>query len=144
MGVKTYAAKAGDINREWFVVDAAGKSLGRLASEIASILRGKRKPMFTPGLDVGDFVIVVNADKVSVTGGKMLAKRYYRHSQYPGGLTETSLEQMLQKHPRRVLMFAVRGMLPKNRLGRKQLKKLKVYVGGSHPHAAQQPKPLEI
>jgi len=142
--VKTYATKASDINREWFVVDAAGQNLGRLATKIATILRGKHKPIFTPGLDVGDFVIVINADKVEVTGRKLEQKKYYRHSLYPGGLTETSLQKMLQTHPTRVIEFAVRGMLPKNRLGRAVIKKLKIYAGGTHPHEAQQPQPLEV
>ena len=140
---KTYAVKADDIQREWFVVDAEGKNLGRLATQIATILRGKHKPSFSPGMDVGDFVIVVNAGKVTVTGNKMAAKKYYRHSLYPGGLTKVTLEEMLKKHPTRVVSHAVRGMLPKNRLGRQQIKKLKVYAGKSHPHQAQQPKPLE-
>lgn len=142
--MKTYATKASDINREWFVVDAAGQNLGRLATKIATILRGKHKPIFTPGLDVGDFVIVINADKVEVTGRKLEQKKYYRHSLYPGGLTETSLQKMLQTHPTRVIEFAVRGMLPKNRLGRAVIKKLKIYAGGTHPHEAQQPQPLEV
>jgi len=141
---KTYAVKADDIQREWFVVDAEGKNLGRLATQIATILRGKHKPSFSPSMDVGDFVIVVNAEKVTVTGNKMAAKKYYRHSLYPGGLTEVTLEEMLKKHPTRVISHAVRGMLPKNRLGRQQIKKLKVYAGDSHPHQAQQPKPLEF
>jgi len=142
--VKTYSVKASEIEREWFVVDAAGKNLGRLATEIATILRGKHKPIFTPSMDVGDFVVVVNADKITVTGRKLKDKMYYRHSLYPGGLKAVSLEVMLQKHPTRVIRYAVRGMLPKNRLGRKIIKKLKVYAGSSHPHAAQQPKPLDI
>ena len=142
--MKTYSVKASEIEREWFVVDAAGKNLGRLATEIATILRGKHKPIFTPSMDVGDFVVVVNADKITVTGRKLKDKMYYRHSLYPGGLKAVSLEVMLQKHPTRVLRYAVRGMLPKNRLGRRIIKKLKVYAGSSHPHAAQKPKPLEI
>jgi len=141
---KTYAVKADDIQREWFVVDAEGKNLGRLATQIAKILRGKHKPSFSPSMDVGDFVIVVNAEKVTVTGNKMAAKKYYRHSLYPGGLTEVTLEEMLKKHPTRVISHAVRGMLPKNRLGRQLIKKLKVYAGASHPHQAQQPTPLDI
>jgi large subunit ribosomal protein L13 len=141
--VKTYYAKQADIQREWFVVDAAGQNLGRLATRIATVLRGKHKPIFTPSMDTGDFVIVVNADKIAVTGRKLDQKMYYRYSGYPGGLTETSLRRMLQTHPTRVVEFAVRGMLPKNRLGRAMLKKLKVYAGDSHPHQAQQPKPLE-
>lgn len=140
--VKTYVVKASEIQREWFVVDAADQNLGRLASHIAMILRGKHKPTYTPGLDVGDFVIVINAGKVAVTGNKLADKRYYRHSLYPGGLTSKTLGRMLETHPERVLELAVRGMLPKNKLGRAMFKKLKVYAGDSHPHAAQQPKPL--
>ena len=140
--MKTYAVKAAEIEREWWVVDAEGANLGRLASEIAKVLRGKHKPTFTPGLDVGDFVIVVNADKVAVTGNKLQDKRYYRYSQYPGGLRSRTLEEMLERFPERVIQHAVRGMLPKNRLGRQLLKKLKVYAGGEHPHAAQKPKQL--
>lgn len=142
--MKTYSAKQSDIQREWFVVDAAGENLGRLATRIATVLRGKHKPIFTPSMDTGDFVIVVNADKVAVTGRKLDQKMYYRYSGYPGGLTETSLRRMLETHPTRVIEFAVRGMLPKNRLGRAMLKKLKVYAGGTHPHQAQQPKPLDV
>ncbi|MHB1294488.1 MAG: 50S ribosomal protein L13 [Anaerolineae bacterium] len=141
--MKTYVVKASEIQHEWFVVDAQGETLGRLATRIATVLSGKNKPIYTPGMDVGDFVIVVNADKVAVTGRKMEQKMYYRHSHYPGGLTETSLEKMLATHPTRVIEFAVKGMLPKNRLGRAMIRKLKVYAGGTHPHAAQQPKPLE-
>lgn len=142
MGLKTYSVKASEIEREWFVVDAAGQNLGRLASRIATILRGKHKPIYTPSMDVGDYVIVVNAKKVAVTGRKLENKMYYRHSLYPGGLKETSLQDMLAKHPSRVIEHAVRGMLPKNRLGRSMIKKLKVYAGDSHPHAAQKPQPL--
>ncbi|HHX43010.1 MAG TPA: 50S ribosomal protein L13 [Chloroflexi bacterium] len=142
--MKTYSAKRDDIQREWFVVDAAGQNLGRLATRIATVLRGKHKPIFTPSMDTGDFVIVVNADKIAVTGRKLDQKMYYRYSGYPGGLKETSLRRMLDTHPTRVIEFAVRGMLPKNRLGRAMLKKLKVYAGGTHPHAAQKPKPLEL
>jgi len=142
--VKTYSIKASEIEREWFVVDAQGQNLGRLATRIATILRGKHKPTFTPGMDVGDFVIVMNADKITVTGNKMQEKMYYRHSLYPGGLRETSLESMLAKHPERVVEHAVRGMLPKNRLGRAMMKKLKVYAGGNHPHQAQKPRALEL
>jgi len=142
--VKTYTVKKGDIEREWYVVDAQGKTLGRLASEIAKILRGKHKPVYVPHLDCGDFVIVVNAEKVRVTGKKLDQKFYYRHSGYPGGLKSISLRDQLQKHPTRVLEAAVRGMLPKNRLGRAMMKKLKIYAGGSHPHQAQQPKVLEL
>jgi len=142
--VKTYSAKPEDIKREWFLVDAEGKTLGRLASRIAEILRGKHKPLYTPHLDCGDYVIVINADKIRVTGRKLDQKIYYRHSGYPGGLKSITLRDQLQKHPERVLEAAVRGMLPKNRLGRKMFKKLKVYASDSHPHQAQQPKLLEL
>jgi large subunit ribosomal protein L13 len=142
--VKTYTVGKDDIKREWYVVDAQGKTLGRLASEIASILRGKHKPIYAPHLDCGDYVIVVNAEKVRVTGKKLDQKFYYRHSGYPGGLKSINLRDQLQRHPTRVLQAAVRGMLPKNRLGRAMIKKLKVYAGGSHPHQAQQPKVLEL
>lgn len=142
--MKTYTARAEDIEREWFLVNAEGKTLGRLASEIAQVLRGKHKPIYTPHLDCGDFVVVVNAEKVQVTGRKLDQKMYYRHTGYPGGIKSISLRNQLQKHPERVLEAAVRGMLPKNRLGRKMFKKLKVYAGNSHPHQAQQPKVLEL
>jgi large subunit ribosomal protein L13 len=142
--VKTYTVGAKDIEREWYLVNAEGKTLGRLAAEIAKVLRGKHKPIYTPHLDCGDYVIVVNADKVRVTGRKLDQKMYYRHSGYPGGIKSISLRNQLQKHPGRVLQAAVRGMLPRNPLGRKMLKKLKVYAGGSHPHQAQQPKVLEL
>ena len=142
--MKTYTARAEDLEREWFLVNAEGKTLGRLASEIAQVLRGKHKPIYTPHLDCGDYVIVVNAEKVQVTGRKLDQKMYYRHTGYPGGIKSISLRNQLQKHPERVLQAAVRGMLPKNRLGRKMLKKLKVYAGDSHPHKAQQPKSLEL
>jgi len=142
--VKTYIVRKGDIKREWYVVDAQGKTLGRLASEIASILRGKHKPIYAPHLDCGDYVIVVNAEKVRVTGKKLDQKFYHRHTGYPGGLKSINLRDQLQRHPTRVLQAAVRGMLPKNRLGRAMIKKLKVYAGGSHPHQAQQPKVLEL
>ncbi|RME86277.1 MAG: 50S ribosomal protein L13 [Caldilineae bacterium] len=141
---KTYSAKASEIEREWFVVDAEGKTLGRLATEIARILRGKHKPIYTPHVDCGDYVIVINADKIRVTGKRLDQKIYYRHSGYIGGLKSTSLRTMLERHPERVLELAVKGMLPKNRLGRKMFKKLKVYARPDHPHAAQQPKPLEL
>jgi large subunit ribosomal protein L13 len=142
--VKTYTVKKGDIKREWYVVDAQGKTLGRLASEIAKILRGKHKPIYMSHLDCGDYVIVVNAEKVRVTGKKLDRKFYYRHSGYPGGLKSINLRDQLQRHPTRVLEAAVRGMLPKNRLGRAMIKKLKVYAGSSHPHQAQRPKVLEL
>ena len=141
---KTYMAKPGEVKREWYVVDATGKTLGRLAAEIATILRGKHKPQYTPHVDVGDFVIVVNAEKIAVTGRKLDQKRYYRHSGYPGGLRSVTLRQQLERHPDRVIRAAVKGMLPKNRLGRRMLKKLKVYAGPEHPHQAQQPKPLDL
>ena len=142
--MKTYVATAADRERNWLVVDASGQTLGRLATQIADALRGKRKSTYTPHVDTGDFVIVVNAEKISVTGNKRQAKRYYRHSGYPGGLKSRSLEDMLERRPEEVLRLAVKGMLPRNRLARKQLTKLKVYAGPDHPHAAQQPQPMEI
>ena len=144
MLVKTYTPKAKDIERVWWVVDAEGETLGRLASKIAPILRGKHKPSFAPNLDVGDFVIVINCDKIVVTGNKMDEKMYYRHSGYPGGLTETVLRDNLRRFPDRPLREAVKGMLPKNALGRQTLSKLKIYAGSEHPHAAQKPNPLEL
>ena len=135
--MKTYSTKASEIKREWHVVDAEGKVLGRLATEVARLLRGKHKPIYSPHLDTGDYVVVVNAEKVRVTGKKARQKIYYRHSGYPGGLKEITLEQMLAKHPTRVIEHAVNGMLPKNALGRAMLRKLKVYAGPTHPHAAQ-------
>lgn len=142
--MKTYVTKPDDIQREWWIVDAQGKTLGRVASEVAKVLRGKHKPYYTPNLDCGDFVIVVNADKVEVSGNKLDEKRYYRHSGYPGGIRNLTLREMLQKHPRRAMRRAVWGMLPHNRLGRRMIKKLKVYAEGTHKHEAQQPQPLEI
>lgn len=142
--MKTYVVKASEIQREWFVVDAAGLSLGHLAVKIANILRGKHKPIYTPSMDVGDFVIVVNAGKITVTGNKLEEKAYYSYSGYPSGLKETRLRDMLVKHPTRVIEHAVKGMLPKNRLGRAMIKKLKVYAGATHPHGAQQPKPMGL
>jgi large subunit ribosomal protein L13 len=142
--MKTYIPKPEETNRDWLVVDAEGKILGRLATEIASRLRGKHKPEFTPHLDTGDFVVVVNAEKIAVTGGKQDKKIYYRHTGYPGGIRGTSLRTMLEKKPEEVIIHAVRGMLPKNRLGRQLLKKLKVYAGPEHPHGAQSPKALEL
>jgi len=142
--VKTYAVKASEIDREWFVVDAEGKTLGRLATKIATVLRGKHKAIYTPSMDAGDFVIVVNADKIAVTGKKLQNKKYYRYSGYPGGLRETTLQRMLETHPERVIEHAVRGMLPKTKLGRKMIKKLKVYAGATHPHAAQKPRELAL
>ncbi len=141
---KTFSAKPHEIERQWFVVDASGKTLGRLATEIASILRGKHKPIYTPHVDCGDFVIVINADKIRVTGKRLDQKIYYRHSGYIGGLKKISLRRMLDTHPERVLQLAVKGMLPKNRLGRKMFKKLKVYAAPTHPHTAQKPQPLEL
>ncbi len=141
--MKTYSAKPGEITREWYLVDAEGKTLGRLATQIADTLRGKRKPQFTPHVDTGDFVIVVNAEKIHVTGNKLDQKRYYRHSGYPGGLRSRTLREQLDRRPTEVLRVAVKGMLPKNRLARQQITKLKIYAGPEHPHEAQNPKPLE-
>ncbi|HEX3237701.1 MAG TPA: 50S ribosomal protein L13 [Gaiellaceae bacterium] len=141
--MKTYSAKPGEITREWYLVDAEGKTLGRLATQIADTLRGKRKPQFTPHVDTGDFVIVVNAEKIQVTGNKLDQKRYYRHSGYPGGLRSRTLREQLDRRPTEVLRVAVKGMLPKNRLARQQITKLKIYAGPEHPHEAQNPKPLE-
>lgn len=141
---KTYYPKPGDVAKTWFLVDAAGQNLGRLASRIAQVLLGKNKPQFTPGVDVGDFVIVVNAGKISVTGKKLDDKFYYRYSGYPGGMTEISLRNQLAKFPDRVIKAAVWGMLPHNRYGRKLMKNLKIYPGVEHPHAAQKPKKLEL
>ena len=140
--MRTYSTKPEDIKREWFVIDATGMTLGRLASQIATVLKGKHKPIYSPHLDTGDFVIVVNAHKVRVTGRKLDQKFYYRHSGYPGGLKEISLRDQLNRHPDRVIRFAVRGMLPKNRLGRQMIKKLKIYATPGHPHEAQQPRPF--
>lgn len=142
--MKTFVAKPHEVNRKWFLVDADGEILGRVASRVASLLRGKHKPIYTPHVDCGDHVIIINADKVRVTGRKATQKRYYRHSGYPGGLRSDTYEQLMQKSPERVLEKAVWGMLPHNKLGRKMYKKLKVYVGESHPHAAQQPEKLEL
>ena len=142
--MKTYVTKPAEVERAWFVVDAEGQTLGRLASHVATVLRGKHKPIYSPSVDCGDYVIVLNADKVAVTGKRLEQKRYYRHSLYIGGLKEISLRDQLQQHPERVIESAVRGMLPKNALGRKMFKKLKVYAGGEHPHAAQLPQPYEL
>ncbi|MBV8563068.1 MAG: 50S ribosomal protein L13 [Actinobacteria bacterium] len=142
--MKTYSAKPGEITREWFLVDADGQTLGRLATQIADTLRGKRKPQFTPHVDTGDFVIVINAEKIQVTGNKLDQKRYYRHSGYPGGLRSRTLRDQLERRPTEVLRVAVRGMLPKNRLARQQLTKLKIYAGPEHPHGAQNPRPLDL
>ena len=140
---KTYVTKASDIDREWLVVDATGEILGRLATRIAAMFRGKHKPYYAPNLDTGDFVIVVNGSKISVTGNRLDDKLYRRHTGYPGGLKEITLRRMMEKHPERVIRFAVKGMLPKNKLGRQMLKKLKVYSGAEHPHTAQRPRVLE-
>ena len=141
---KTYSAKPHEIERTWYVVDAEGKTLGRLATEIARILRGKHKPIYTPHVDTGDYVVVINADKIRVTGKRLDQKIYYRHSGYMGGLKAVSLRRMLETHPERVIEHAVKGMLPKNRLGRQMYKKLKVYASPDHPHQAQKPQPLEL
>jgi large subunit ribosomal protein L13 len=142
--MKTYVAKPTDRERNWLIVDADGQTLGRLATQIADALRGKRKPTYTPHIDTGDFVVVVNAEKIAVTGKKLTDKRYYRHSGYPGGLKSRSLQEMLDRRPEEVIRIAVKGMLPRNRLARRQITKLKVYAGPNHPHAAQQPQPMEI
>ena len=139
--MKTYTAKPGEITRDWYVVDADGKTLGRLATQIADTLRGKRKPMYTPHVDTGDFVVVVNAEKIAVTGNKLDQKMYYRHSGYPGGLKSRTLREQLDRRPTEVLRKAVKGMLPKNRLARQQITKLKIYAGPEHPHEAQNPQP---
>jgi large subunit ribosomal protein L13 len=142
--MRTYQATAQDRERGWFVVDAEGKTLGRLATQIADALRGKRKPTYTPHVDVGDFVIVVNAEKIVVTGKKLEDKRYWRHSGYPGGIRFQTLGSLLEKRPEEAIRRAVKGMLPRNRLARQQLRKLKVYAGPEHPHQAQKPQTLEI
>jgi len=142
--MKTFVATPKTRQRDWYVIDAEGKTLGRLATQIADALRGKRKPEYTPHVDTGDFVVVVNAEKVRVTGNKRSDKLYRRHSGYPGGLRSRSLGQMLERRPEEVIRLAVRGMLPRNRLARQQLGKLKVYAGPDHPHEAQKPAPLEI
>ena len=142
--MKTYVANSNDRQREWLVVDATGLTLGRLATRIADALRGKNKPEYTPHVDTGDFVIVINAEKISVTGKKMTDKKYYRHSGYPGGLKTRTLAEMLERRPEEVIRKAVKGMLPRNRLARKQITKLKVYAGPEHPHVAQKPQTMEI
>ena len=142
--MKTYITNPAEVERQWVVVDAQGQTLGRLATRVATILRGKHKPGFSPSVDCGDYVIVINADKIHVTGRRMDQKMYYRHSGYPGGLSEISLRDQLEQFPTRPIEAAVRGMLPKNKLGRKVFKKLKVYAGEEHPHQAQQPVPLEL
>ena len=142
--MKTYVTKQSEVERKWYVVDAAGQTLGRLASEVARVLRGKHKPIYSPSVDTGDYVIVVNAERIHVTGRKLDQKIYYRYSGYPGGLKQITLRNLLQKHPTRVIKHAVKGMLPKNKLGRRMFKKLRVYAGPDHPHAAQQPSTLEF
>jgi large subunit ribosomal protein L13 len=142
--MKTWNAKPGEVERNWYLVDADGKTLGRLATQIADTLRGKRKPQYTPHVDTGDFVVVVNAEKIAVTGKKLDEKLYYRHSGYPGALKSRPLREELERRPTEVLRTAVRGMLPRTRLGRAQLTKLKIYAGPEHPHEAQDPKPLAV
>ena len=142
--MKTYWTKEEDVVRQWFVVDAEGETLGRLASQIAAVLRGKHKPIYNPSVDAGDYVVVVNAEKIHTTGRRLDQKMYYKHSGYVGGLKERTLREELERYPERVLYRAVKGMLPKNILGRKMLRKLKVYAGPEHPHQAQQPEPLEF
>ena len=142
--MKSYMARPQQVERKWYVVDAEGQTLGRLASELARILRGKNKPQYTPHIDVGDFVVVVNADRINVSGRKAEQKVYRRHTGYPGGLRETSYEQMLDRKPTEILRKAVYGMMPKTRLARQQFKKLKIYAGSGHPHEAQMPEPYEV
>ena len=141
---RTFSPKPDDVQRDWLIIDAEDVVLGRLASHVAALLRGKHKPTFAPHMDMGDFVIIINADKVALTGSKLLQKKAYRHSGYPGGLTATTYSELLEKHPERAVEKAVRGMLPKNSIGRAQLTKLKVYTGSEHPHAAQQPTPYTL
>jgi large subunit ribosomal protein L13 len=142
--VRTYTPKPGDVERQWYVIDASDVVLGRLATHVATLLRGKHKPVFAPHIDIGDFVVVVNAGKVALTGAKAEQKKAYRHSGYPGGLSATSYTELLAKNPRRAVEKAVKGMLPHNKLSRRQITKLKVYAGPEHPHAAQKPIPFEI
>lgn len=144
MRVKTYTPKPSEIERKWYLVDAEGQTLGRLASRIASVLRGKHKPTFTPNLDTGDYVVVINAEKIQVTGRKGRDKLYYRHSRYPGGLRSLSFDEMIDRHPDRVIRLAVKGMMPRGPLGREMMSKLKIYAGENHPHSAQQPQPLKM
>lgn len=144
MTTKTYTPKAGDVVAQWWTIDAQDLVLGRLATKIATLLRGKHKPQFTPYLDTGDYVVVLNADKVAVTGQRMTEKMYYRYSGFPGGLAEESLQDLLKRQPERVIRLAVRGMLPRNRLGRQMLDKLKIYPGTEHPHGGQTPKALDL
>ncbi|MDE0097075.1 MAG: 50S ribosomal protein L13 [Gammaproteobacteria bacterium] len=142
--MKTFSAKPKEVKRDWYLVDATDKVLGRLAAEVAHRLRGKHKPEYTPHVDTGDYIVVINAEKVAVTGNKANAKVYHRHTGYPGGIKSIVYKDMLERHPARVIEMAVKGMLPKNKLGRAMFAKLRVYAGGEHAHAAQQPKPLEI
>ena len=142
--MNTYVTKQNDIKRDWYVVDAQGQTLGRLATRIAAVLKGKHKPIYSPSMDTGDYVVVINAKKIVATGRKLDEKMYYRHTGYPGGLRQINLRDQLTKHPERVISAAVRGMLPHNRLGRAMFKKLKVYAGAEHPHAAHKPKTLEL
>jgi len=142
--MKTYSAKAETVERDWFIVDAEGKTLGRLATEIATRLRGKHKPEYTPHVDTGDYIVVVNAEKIGVTGNKATQKAYYSHTGYPGGLKDITFDKLIEKAPERVIQSAVKGMLPRGPLGREMFRKLKVYVGAAHPHAAQQPQALEL
>ncbi|MCS5587156.1 MAG: 50S ribosomal protein L13 [Porticoccaceae bacterium] len=142
--MKTYSAKAESVERDWYLVDAAGKTLGRLASELASRLRGKHKPEYTPHVDTGDYMVVINAEKVAVTGNKATKKIYYSHTEYPGGIKDINFEQLIAKAPERAIQSAVKGMLPKGPLGREMFRKLKIYAGSEHPHAAQQPQTLDL
>ena len=142
--MKTWNAKPGEVARDWYLVDAEGQTLGRLATRIADTLRGKTKPEYTPHVDTGDFVVVVNAEKIAVTGSKLDSKMYYRHSGYPGGLRQRTLREQLERRPTEVLRVAVKGMLPKNKLASAQLRKLKIYAGPAHPHEAQAPKEMEL
>jgi large subunit ribosomal protein L13 len=142
--MKTFVTKPAEVERDWYVIDAEDQTLGRLATKIATVLRGKHKPIYSPSVDCGDYVIVVNAEKIRVTGNRLDQKVYYRHSGYPGGLTEVTLRRQLEIYPTRVIESAVRGMLPKNKLGRKMFKKLKAYAGPEHPHQAQQPQVLDF
>jgi len=144
LGIKTFYAKKEDVAKKWYIVDAQGRTLGRLATEVATILRGKNKPIFTPNVDCGDFVVVINARGIKVTGNKLKDKKYYRHSGYVGNLKVENLEEKMNKNPQDVVFKAVKGMLPHNRLGRQIIKKLKVYAGDSHPHQAQQPEKIDI
>jgi large subunit ribosomal protein L13 len=142
--LKTYHAKVGEVEREWLLIDATDMVVGRLASEVAQILKGKRKPTYTPHVDTGDFVVIINAEKVRLTGNKMNTKNYYSHSGFPGGLKEVSFQRMLAKHPERIMEKAIKGMLPKNSLGRAMNRKLKVYAGPEHPHEAQKPRQITV